>query len=71
MGAVKSIFKSVGGALGLTTPKQEPMEDPSIALEAEEEKKRKAREKALADLNPTGTLGAGTPQTTRSKVLGV
>jgi len=55
-------------------PKVQPIaqsEDPSIALKAEEESKRKARKQALADLNPTGTLGAGTPQTTRSKVLGV
>lgn len=45
--------------------------DPAEALKVEETKKKEARQRALSSLNPTGTLGAGTPETTRRTTLGV
>lgn len=63
--ATKGIFRTLKGK------KPAPVQDPAIALEAEQEEKRKKQQRAIEGLNPTGTLGAGTAQTTRSKVLGV
>ena len=83
MGITKSIGKGVGnvlkhtiGGVALQTllkpeAPQAAKVDPAAELEKEEEIKRKARQMAVSDLNPTGTLGAGKAQTTRSKVLGV
>ena len=66
-----SIKKLTGGIFsGAPTP--EPAEIATGAdLKVEEEEKRTARQRALASLNPTGALGAGTPETTRRQTLGV
>lgn len=66
------IFKPLSRLLGVSKPKAQPrQEDPAESLQVEETKKKKARQAALSSLNPTGTTGAGTPQTTSRKTTGV
>lgn len=76
MGIFKDIAKLtpvglVSGLLKGGKKDSSQVESADELLEQETAKKRKQQLAATEALNPTGTLGAGKAQTTRSKVLGV
>jgi hypothetical protein len=70
-GIAETVTEGLSGAKEEPKAPIEPKQNEADKLEMEAEESRKRKQLALEELNPTGTTGAGTPQTARKQLLGV